>query len=102
MTLRSQGQLLLSTFMEFWLSDGDCPLPRTGDRSAPDTPKKPSDGWADFNDAWGGLLAGPQTSLRQLSLTPLSVTRNLRKMLLAFDVVIMSLQQGRELLTSND
>ena len=46
MTLRSQGQLLLSTFMEFWLSDGDCPLPGTGDRSAPDTPKKPSDGWA--------------------------------------------------------
>ena len=83
--------------MEFWLSDGDCPLPGTGDRSAPDTPKKPSDGWADFTDAWGGLLAGPQTSLRQLSLTPLSVPRNLRKMLLAFDVVIMSLQQGREL-----
>lgn len=58
-----QGQLLLSTFMEFWLSDGDCPLPGTGERSAPDTPKKPREGWQDFGDAWGSLLAS-QASLR--------------------------------------
>ena len=59
-----QSQLLLSIFMEFWLSDGDCPLPGTGERSLPDTPKKPGDAWQDFNDTWGGLLAAPQTSLR--------------------------------------
>ena len=59
-----QSQLLLSIFMEFWLSDGDCPLPVSGERSVPDTPKTPVDAWQDFNDAWGGLLAAPQASLR--------------------------------------
>ena len=62
--LHVQGQLLLSTFMEFWLSDGDCPLPGSGERSAPDTPKNPADSWQDFNNSWSGLLAAPQTSLR--------------------------------------
>ena len=50
--------------MEFWLSDGDCPLPGSGERSLPDTPKKPAEPWQDFNDAWGGLMAAPQASLR--------------------------------------
>ena len=60
----AQGQLLLSTFMEFWLSDENCPLPSSGERSAPDTPKKASDSWQEFNDSWNGLFSGPQPSLR--------------------------------------
>lgn len=50
--------------MELWLSDGDCPVPGSGERSAPDTPKKPADSWQDFNNSWSGQLAAPQTSLR--------------------------------------
>ena len=55
--------------MEFWLSDSDCPLPGSGERSLPDTPKKPGDAWQDLNDSWGELLGGPAvTSLRYVIL----------------------------------
>ena len=60
----AQGQLLLSTFMEFWLSDENCPLLGSGERSAPDTPKKAGDSWQEFNDSCNGLFCGPQTSVR--------------------------------------
>ncbi|CAK0739108.1 hypothetical protein CVIRNUC_001137 [Coccomyxa viridis] len=66
----AQGQLLLSTFMEFWLSDENCPLPSSGERSAPDTPKKAGDSWQEFNDSWNGLFGGPQTSLRAVAYEP--------------------------------
>lgn len=64
----SRGELLLSVFMEFWLADGDCPLPGApGGGSGPNTPKRRSsrDGWKEYNDSWGGLLSAPSSSLRR-------------------------------------
>lgn len=62
----SRGQVLLSVLMEFWLTDGDCPLPGAdGGNSGPNTPRLPWDGFYDANDGWGGLLSMPSSSLRQ-------------------------------------
>ncbi|KAK9917041.1 hypothetical protein WJX75_000269 [Coccomyxa subellipsoidea] len=69
----SRGELLLSVFMEFWLADGDCPLPGApGGGSGPNTPKRRSsrDGWKEYNDSWGGLLSAPSSSLRAVSFDP--------------------------------
>ncbi len=73
----TRGELLLSVFMEFWMADGDCPLPGAplpGGGSGPNTPNARSgrDGWRDFNDSWGGLLSARFSSLRSFSAPPSS------------------------------
>jgi hypothetical protein len=66
----SRGEVLLSIFMEFWLTDGDCPLPGAGGSSGHNTPRaRTRDGWNDFNDSWGRLLSMPSSSLRH-ALSP--------------------------------
>lgn len=67
----SWGELLLSVFLEFWLADGDCPLPSTlpalGSDSAPGTPSTRSarEPWKDYNECRGGLLSARSSSLRR-------------------------------------
>jgi len=67
----SRSELLLSVFLEFWLADGDCPLPSMlpapGSDSAPSTPSARSarEPWKDYNDSWGGLLSARSSSLRR-------------------------------------
>ncbi|BDA48624.1 hypothetical protein COCOBI_12-3050 [Coccomyxa sp. Obi] len=77
----SQGELLLSVFMEFWLADGDCPLPGAAapgggsPSSGPSTPNARGaarDGWKDYNDSWGSLLTMRSSSFRAVSFDLLS------------------------------
>ena len=73
----SQGELLLSVFMEFWLADGDSPLPGAAapggadPSSGPSTPNARSaarDGWKEYNDSWSGLLTMRSSSFRSASV----------------------------------
>ncbi len=75
----SQGEVLLSVFMEFWLADGDSPLPGStapgggSPSSGPSTPNgrgAARDGWKEYNDSWGGLLTMRSSSFRCASATP--------------------------------
>ena len=69
------AQVLLATCMEFWLTDGDCPLPgqqrAAADRPGlPAPPESPRDAWRRGSGGGGGadwlsgLQSMPSSSLR--------------------------------------